>query len=89
MNSIPLTNIIGKTAYAYLVSLYIDEKNWVCWIPKNILTDELRLLKAKQNTVLIMKNYDIELHKGIEERKIFAKYFMEILSRCLRQSKQS
>lgn len=83
MISIPSDLIINETNYAYLIQTAITDskQNWLCWIPKNILTDRLELIPGKQNTILILREYINGTART--EIKILAKYFMETLARCL------
>ena len=81
MNQIFPSSIISETRYAYLVKTLIDsDKNWTCWIPKNILSKDLHLLEEKGNTVLIAKKSLKDRTRGsASEVHILAKYLMRLI----------
>lgn len=77
MDGISLSNIIDETSNAYLVRASISgDDTWTCWIPKKILSEDLKLLKGQENLVLIAK-------KSREHRKLFAPSEIRMLAKYL------
>lgn len=81
MNKLSPSNIINETKYAYLVKTVINsDRNWTCWIPKKILSEDLRLLEDKANTILIAKKaFKYRTTGSISEVQILAKYLMRLV----------